>query len=191
MKYILIGVSFFLVVFCSSTKLLAQDSAPKIAVVDMVAVFKAHPKTAIAEAALEAKKKAAREVFQAKKKKLEEVLRNHQAVTQKLVAAGSSASSSDKAAAKAHLDEATKIEKEIATLRTTQATELKTNFVTERRQILEDISAAIAKFNASGKYALILDRSARSANGIPQVVHSPGTEDITAQITALVKASKP
>ncbi len=158
--------------------------------VDLTAVFKAHPKTAAAETALEAKQKASREVFVAKKKELEDVLRQHQAVTQKLVAAGSSASSTDKTKAKTLLDQATKLEKEIATLRTTQTNDLQTAFVDERRKILGEISATIAKFNAAGTYAVILDKSAQSANGLPQVIHSPGATDITSQVVALVKAGK-
>tara|TARA_R110002096_G_scaffold122929_2_gene266083 strand:+ start:4738 stop:5412 length:675 start_codon:yes stop_codon:yes gene_type:complete len=167
------------------------QSPSQIAVVDMIVVFKAHPKTAVAESTLEKKQKAAREVFVEKKKELEEILRKHQSVTQKLVTAGSSATSSDKGLAKTYLEEASKVEKEIATLRTTQATDLKNEYVRERRQIMNDITEAIATFNGDGNYALVLDRSAESANGIPQVLHAPGVKDITAEIVSLVKAAKP
>ena len=140
----------------------------------MTAVFKAHPKTATAEAQIERQKMEARDVFIEKKKALEDVLKDHQSVTQKLVASGSNSSVADKELARTLLDEATKLEKEIATLRTTQANDLKNSFVKERRQILDEISTAIVKFNAEGKYAVILDSSAQSTNGIPQVIHAPG-----------------
>lgn len=165
-------------------------TAAEIAVVDTVAVFKAHPKTAVAEAEVAKQQKAARATFIEKKKELESVLGKHQTVTQKLVAAGSSASSSDKELAKSYLEQASKIEKEIATLRTTQANDLKTEYVKQRRLILDDIQATIADYNADGKFSLILDRSAESANGIPQVLHVSGLVDITDEIVAKVKAKK-
>ncbi len=179
----------FPVVFALSSSLNAQETGA-IAVVDLIAVFKAHPKTVVAEAALAKQQKSSRDAFAAKKKELQNVLEKHQNVTQRLVTAGTSASSTDKNAAKELLEAATKLEKEIATLRTTQANDLKTNFVKERGVILAEIRETVAKFNQDGRYSMIFDTSAISANGIPQVIHSPGATDITVEILTLVKASK-
>ncbi|MEM1296478.1 MAG: hypothetical protein AAGH89_14010, partial [Verrucomicrobiota bacterium] len=123
-----------LLLFCS----VLTTGFAEIAVVDTIAVFKAHPKTAVAEATVEKQQKAARTIFVEKKKELEAVLSKHQTVTQKLVAAGTSASSSDKELAKTYLEQASKLEKEIATLRTTQANDLKTEYVKQRTVILDE-----------------------------------------------------
>jgi len=169
--------------------LVAQEAAPapipKIAVVDMTVAFLAHPETAKAQGELEVKRKEARELFVKKSEALKEVLQDHQKLTQKLVAAGTNASSTDKTAAKELLDDAMKLEKEIAALRTTQENDLKEGFVEERRRILGLIKEIIAKYNADGRYMLILDKSAASANGLPQVLHSPGADDVTEDIIAL------
>ena len=167
----------------------SQDSVPqlKIAVVDVTTVFKAHPATATAEAVLEKSRKEGRELFKEKAEALKDVLQKHQAVTQKMVHAGSSVSSADKESAKSLLDQAMKLEKEIATLKTTNESDLKTGFINERSKILKNIAEIIAEFNSDGRYALVFDKSASSANGIPQIMHAPGAVDITGQITALVK----
>lgn len=166
----------------------AQDALiPRIAVVDMTVVFLAHPETVKAEGALESQRKEAREIFKTKSEELKKVLQEHQKVTADLVAAGTAASSTDKAAAKALLDQAMKLEKEIAELRTTQESDLKRGYVDERRRILGQIQTTIAKFNADGGYHLILDKSAASANGIPQILHAPGVDDITEKIIQLVQ----
>ena len=52
---------------------------------------------------------------------------------------------------------------------------------------MEEIRAAVEKFNADGRYAMVFDRSSASSNGLPQVVHAPGAVDITAEVIALVK----
>lgn len=168
----------------------AQDSGGlKIAVVDMTAVFKAHPETAKAEAELSGKRKESREVFKAKSDELKEVLQKHQEVTQKLVEAGSKATSELKTEAKQLLDQAEALEKEVATLKTTHERDLEQGFIAERRRILALISAEIETLNSNGQFALILDKSAASANGIPQVLNSAGATDLTAKLIETVKAA--
>ncbi len=157
----------------------------RIAVVDMTAAFKAHPETAKAEADLMEKRAEAGKAFNAKANELKSLLEKHQEVTRKLINAGEKANDGQKAEARGLLDKATKLETEVAAIRTTQERDLKRQFVEERRRIMESIASVIEKFNADGTYALVLDRSAASANGIPQVLHAPGAKDITADIVKL------
>ncbi|MEM7011227.1 MAG: OmpH family outer membrane protein [Verrucomicrobiota bacterium] len=160
----------------------------RIAVVDMTAVFKAHPETAKAEAALEAQKKEARTVFKAKSGELKDVLKSHQEVTAQIVDAGTGASSALKTKAKELLDQAMKLEKEVATLKTTHERDLEQGFLAERHRILGLITTEIDKLNANGDYTLILDKSAASANGIPQVLSVKGAVDLTDKVIALVQS---
>jgi Skp family chaperone for outer membrane proteins len=163
---------------------------PGLAVVDMTEVFKAHPETAKAEKALAAKRAAAGKAFNAKTKELKDLLHKHQEVTRKLVEAGEGAEEATKAEAERLLSEAGDLEREVAALHTTNERDLKQEFLHERKRILEDVFRAVAEFNSEGTYALILDRSAASSNGIPQVVHAPGAVDITADIIAVVTRKK-
>ena len=58
---------------------MAEESAPlRVAVVDLTAVFEAHPRTAKETATLGAARKAAREDFRAKSKALKDTLQQHQ-----------------------------------------------------------------------------------------------------------------
>lgn len=177
-KFLTLALSLFLAV--------AAD-AQTIAVVDMTAVFKAHPETAKAEAALEAQRKEARTAFKAKSGELKEVLKEHQGVTTQLIDAGTRASDELKKKAEQLLDQAMNLEKEVATLKTTHERDLEQGFLAERRRILTLIQEEIDKLNANGAYALILDKSAASANGIPQVLSAPGATDLTEQLIKIVQ----
>lgn len=68
------AISIALVLALGAPVLAQQAGGLKIAVVDMTTVFKAHPETAKAEAALEAKREESREVFKAKSGELKDVL---------------------------------------------------------------------------------------------------------------------
>ncbi|MFT5466266.1 MAG: Skp family chaperone for outer membrane protein [Verrucomicrobiales bacterium] len=177
-------------IFLLSWAFAATAFGQQIAVVDMTAVFKAHPETAKAEAAIAAKRSEARGVFKSKSGELKEVLADHQGVTTKLIAAGSNASTELKKQAEQLLDQAMKLEKEVATLKTTNERDLEQSFLAERRRILALITAEIGKLNASGEFLLILDKSAASANGIPQVLNANGAVDLTAKLIAIVEAKE-
>ena len=167
----------------------AQDRL-RIAVVDTTAVFKAHPETKLAEAALEKQQREARDAFGKKSAALKEILHKHQELTRKLIDAGKDASAAMKLQAAELLDQAAALEREVATLQTTGERDLKQAFLMERRRILGHITAAVAEFNADGRYAMVFDQSAESANGIPQVLHAPGAEDITSEIIARTAKAK-
>ena len=95
---------------------------------------------------------------------------------QELIRAGNRKSAADK------LKEANELEKAIATLRATQQRNLEEKFRQTKTKILTAISKADRDHNADGTYAVILDSPSKSSNGLPQVIHSPGAKDITAEI---------
>jgi Skp family chaperone for outer membrane proteins len=152
-------------------------AAPRLATVDLTVVFETHPRTAMETATLTAARNAAREDFRAKSKALKDTLQRHQ----ELLRAG------DKSEAAASLEKANEIERSIAELGTTNQKNLEERFRQAKEGIMDDIARVIREFNAEKGYALVLDKSAASANGLPQVIDAPGADDITAGIIARVK----
>ncbi len=166
---------------------IGAGETPRIAVVDMTEVFISHPETAKAEADLMKMRQAAGKSFNERADELKKLLERHQELTKKLVDTGEKASAAQKEEANDLLNRATKLETELAEIRTRQERDLEEGFLAERRRILALIASAIREFNSEKGYALILDNSAASANGIPQVLHAPGAEDVTADIVKLLK----
>lgn len=161
----------------------SQAPSPAIAVIDLARAFAAHPETGAATAQLTRDRNAAREVFKEKSESLKKCLQEHQ----ELIRAGKKTEAVEK------LKEANELEKAIATLRTTQQRDLEEKFKREKNRILDAIRAEVATLNAGGKYAVILDKSAESAFGVPAVIDATGADDITEIIIARLKekASKP
>ena len=158
-----------------SSPLLGQE---KIAVVDLMKVFEAHPDTSVATAELTKEREKMREIFKEKSNALKEVLQKHQ----ELIRAGKRESAAEE------LKKANELEKSIATLRSTQQRDLEEKFRRTKHRILEAIAGSVKEHNKDGKYSVILDSSSRSSNGLPQVIHAPGAKDITEEIVALVKS---
>jgi len=155
-----------------------QDPGPsRFATVDMTAVFEAHPRTAAATAELTAARDAARKKFRAESEALKNTLQRHQ----ELIREGK------RSEAAAELEKANALERSIADLGTTQQRQLEESFRKAKREILGDIVRVIREFNTEKGYAIVLDKSAAWANGVPQVVDAPGAEDITAEIVARIK----
>ncbi|MEM7146645.1 MAG: OmpH family outer membrane protein [Verrucomicrobiota bacterium] len=152
-----------------------QESV-RIAVVDMTALFEAHPGKVAAEARVTQARDAARKVFRDKSNELKKVLQEHQG----LVGSGQSE------AGREALERARVIERELAAMKTTQERDLEEAFLKEKRAILESIEAAVRTFNEEAGYALILDRSAAAANGIPMVIDVNGLDDITEAVKRLL-----
>jgi len=155
----------------------AQEGKKTFAVVDLTKVFLAHPETEKAQASLNTGRDALRKVFKEKSEALKKALQKHQ----EEIRAGK------KDAAVETLREVNTLEKEIATLRSTQQNELEQKFAAEKTRVLKLIQEAVANFNAGMGYALILDSSAAAANGLPMVLDSPGADDITDAIIEHVK----
>ncbi|MCB1079159.1 MAG: OmpH family outer membrane protein [Verrucomicrobiae bacterium] len=164
--------------FGSSPRISAQTPAPgRIAVIDLARAFQSHPDTPGAEAALTADRNAARDVFKEKSEALKKALQEHQ----ELIRLGK------KPEAAEILKTANTLETEIATLRTTQQRDLEERFRREKERIVESIRSAVRQHNADRRYAVILDKSAESAFGIPAVIDASGAEDITDEIISQLK----
>lgn len=156
---------------------------PNIAVVDMTRIFAEHPSTAEATRELTKAREASRDSFKEKSNTLKEILQRHQ----ELIRNGK------KKEAAEELMKANEAEKAIAALRTTELRDLEEEFRKTKLGILKDIQASIAEFNRNGAFALVLDSSSTSSNGIPQIIHAPGVYDITDDVIAFIlkKAAAP
>lgn len=155
----------------------AAPTPVRIAVVDLTAVFQAHPRTARETETLGNARNAARKNFRAKSADLKNILQRHQ----ELLRAG------NKAEAAATLEKANEIERAIAELGTTNQRNLEEQFRRAKEEIMADIARVVREFNATAGYNVVLDKTATSANGLPQVLDAPGADDITAEIIARVK----
>ena len=183
MSLVRIFLSCFLASAClpafsqSDEKEESQEGIGSIAVVDMMKVFAAHPKTEAATKELTEAREASRDDFKDKSNALKQILQRHQ----ELIRAGR------RKEAEEELKKANEAEKAIATLRTTGLRDLEETFRIAMKEILTDIQKAVAEWNESGRYALVLDSSSASSNGLPQVVHAPGAEDVTEDVVAFLK----
>lgn len=156
----------------------AEESAGlRLAVLDLTAVFEAHPRTAEATATLTAARKAARQNFREKSEELKNTLQRHQELLR----------DGRKAEAAAELEKANTLERSIAELGTTNQRNLEEQFRAAKKEILDDIARVVREFNADKRYALVMDKSAASDNGLPQVLDAPGAVDVTAEIIARLK----
>ncbi len=83
---------------------------------------------------------------------------------------------------------ANEAEKTIATLCPRDRRDLEERFRTATAAILAELREAVAIFNAEGRFHLILDASAASSNGPPQVRHAPRAIDIISELVACLQA---
>jgi Skp family chaperone for outer membrane proteins len=160
---------------CSSVS--AQNNTPRVAVVDLTAVFEAHPRTATATAELTKARDAARKKFRSESAELKNTLQRHQ----ELLRAG------NREGASAELEKANTLERSIAELGTTNQRNIEEQFRRAKAEIMDGILAVVRAFNAEKGYALVLDKSSASSNGLPQVLDAPGADDVTTEIITRVK----
>jgi len=165
-----------LITLLTSTSISAQNT-PRLAVVDLTAVFEAHPRTATATAELAKTRDAARKKFRAESAELKNTLQRHQ----ELLRAG------QREQATAELEKANALERSIAELGTTNQRNIEEQFRRAKSEIMDAILGVVREFNAEKGYALVIDKSSASSNGLPQVLDAPGADDITAEILARVK----
>jgi len=154
-----------------------ENPTPRLAVVDLTAVFEAHPRTAEATAALTAARKAARQTFREKSEALKNTLQQHQELLR----------DGRREEAAAELEKANELERAIAELGTARPRSLRGDEERDGPRVRDDVARVVREFNAEKHYALVLDKSAASDNGLPQVLDSPGADDITAEIIARLK----
>ena len=149
----------------------------QVAVVDLTRVFEHHPRTASAVEKLTEERDASRKRFADLTNKLKAVLQKHQELIR----------AKNKDEAVEALKVANELEREIATLGTTEKRDLEEKFRKQKNLILGDIRGAVARFNKSGKFAIVFDSSSLSPNGLPPVLHAPGAVDVTDDVIALLK----
>jgi Skp family chaperone for outer membrane proteins len=167
-----------LVVVLVLTFAAVQAETPmRLAVVDLTAVFEAHPRTATATAELTSARNAARKKFRAESAALKDTLQRHQELLRE----------GRKEDAAAELEQANSLERSIAELGTTNQRNLEEQFRRAKQEIMDDLARVIREFNAERGYLLVLDKSSASSNGLPQVLDAPGADDITAEIKARVR----
>lgn len=160
----------------------AQESSggvKPIAVIDLAKVFESHPDTKAATAKLTKDRETLRDNFKKASNALKETLQKHQ----ELIRAGK------KTEAAELLKTANEQEKAVAALRTTQQRDLEESFRQTKNAILDAIRKVVAEHNKDGKYAVVIDRSAESAFGVPAVIDASGADDITTEIIAKLKAT--
>ena len=153
------------------------ETPMRLAVVDLTAVFEAHPRTATATAELTSARNAARKKFRAESAALKDTLQRHQELLRE----------GRKEDAAAELEQANSLERSIAELGTTNQRNLEEQFRRAKQEIMDDLARVIREFNAERGYLLVLDKSSASSNGLPQVLDAPGADDITAEIKARVR----
>jgi Skp family chaperone for outer membrane proteins len=165
-----------LLLLLSTGEVMAQDTR-RWAVVDLTAVFQAHPRTAAATTELTKARDAARQKFRVASAELKNTLQRHQ----ELLRAGR------RGQAAAELEKANALERSIAELGTTNERRIEEQFRRAKAEIMEDILRVVREFNAEKNYAIVFDKSSASSNGLPQVLDAPGADDVTAAILARVQ----
>lgn len=153
------------------------EGSRRIAVVDLTEVFEAHPRTAAATTELTSARNAARRTFRSQSAELKNSLQRHQELLR----------DGRRAEAAAELEKANELERSIAELGTTQQRDLEERFRRTKQEIMDDIVRVVREFNAQRGYAVILDKSSASSNGLPQVLDAPGADDVTREIITRVK----
>jgi Skp family chaperone for outer membrane proteins len=166
------------------------QQVPRLAVVDVSAVFRAHPEAKRAEAALEKHRAEARREFDRKANELKGLLQKHQQFTARLGVEGGKATDAQRKEAGDLLEKAARIEREVTELQTRHERDLEQAFLDERRRVMVSVRRLIEEFNSDGTFALVLDVSALSPNGVPQVLHAPGAEDITNAVIGRLKNAR-
>jgi Skp family chaperone for outer membrane proteins len=158
----------------------------RIATVDLDKVFSAHPKTAAAEAELKNQEAA----LEAEMKELADDIKSRRAELDQAREAARSPLLSDEArtAKRAAIDEKeTALEELLLRAKKTQASKLRQlqeQLLQTRQGIVDEMQESLQKFADSQGYALILDKSGLTMNGVPTIAYSRASLDVTA---ALIK----
>ncbi len=182
MKFYLMLLLCFLIGFGSAVPLSAKDEAPlKIAVIDMNRVFQEYNKTRINEAKLKKQAEIFREynnqLSQSLVKLRQEFIKLRDD-SQNMVYTAAERENRRMNAQEKYRQVAAK-EQEIREYNREKQAQLRDEYEKLRSSILADISAVVsAKCLAEG-YGLVLDKSGRTLNNIPQVVYSSKMLDIT------------
>ncbi|RFC47236.1 MAG: chaperone for outer membrane protein [Verrucomicrobia bacterium] len=163
---------------------LVEAADPVIAVVDFKKALAAHPKAKELEAELRATQENAKKVFEAKQKELSELqtelqkavapLKTKEGNTEKNLQAVRDLQDRGREIQQSMLDVQARTRQTIADRQDAVLPEL-----------ASQIRGLIATAN-NGQYAVVLDTSALSRDGLPQVIEAPGAFDLTDRVIALL-----
>ncbi|MEY2550977.1 MAG: eukaryotic-like serine/threonine-protein kinase [Verrucomicrobiota bacterium] len=150
---------------------------PSLATVDLNRIFKEYGRTKESEAKVNSAKAAA-------KKEYDDRAANYKKLLDQFNAA-SSQPQRDELAARARA-----MEKEINDFRTTREKELQDQALSLRTELVKEITDEITRLNATAG-SVVLDRSGNSLNGVPVLVFSPESSDMTTRVITAMNDKKP
>ncbi|OIR03603.1 outer membrane protein (OmpH-like) [mine drainage metagenome] len=171
----------------------AQDAAPKILVFDMAKVFANHYKTKEQTAKLKAdEQKAEQELDRLNKEgnALVEQFKDLNAQASNPTATDA-AKEKAKAAAQAKYEEIQKKQEEVQQFRVNTQQALQQRFGAFRQILIEEITKVAVEIAKQKGATLLLDSSGATANGIPSVIYSDPSLDITNEVLAVVNKNAP
>jgi Skp family chaperone for outer membrane proteins len=164
----------------------AGAADPVVAVVDFKKALAAHPKAQALEDELRATQENAKKVFEAKQGELKELETAWQKANETVQS--KDGNTQQNLLVKRDLEE--RIVQVRQSMIDVQARTRQT--IADRQDaVLPDLAEEIRKLVSTandGKYAVVLDVSALSRDGLPQVIEAPGAFDLTDRVIALLPA---
>jgi Skp family chaperone for outer membrane proteins len=177
---------FFPVFLILLTSLVTAQADPVMAVVDFKKALAAHPKAKELEAELRATQENAKKVFEAKQKELKDL----DAAIQKAAEATKTKEGNTQQNIDMVRDLQVKFREIQQSMFDVQARTRQT--IADRQDaVLPDLAKEVRELVTTangGKYAIVLDLSALSRDGLPQVIEAPGAFDLTDRVIALLPA---
>ncbi|MEY2501840.1 MAG: eukaryotic-like serine/threonine-protein kinase [Verrucomicrobiota bacterium] len=150
---------------------------PSLATVDLNRIFKEYGRTKESEAKVNSAKAAA-------KKEYDDRAANYKKLLDQFNAA-SSQPQRDELAARAKA-----MEKEINDFRVAREKQLQDQASSLRTELVKEITDEITRLNATAG-SVVLDRSGNSLNGVPVLVFSPESSDMTTRVVTAMNDKKP
>jgi outer membrane protein len=171
----------------------AQLTGGRIVTVDLNRVFNEYHKRPIAEAKL-------RETAETFNKEHDEMMANYRKQIEELNKLREEQDKPEyspevreqkRKAVSEKLAETQKLQRDIEEYRTTHRRILEEQTARMRQNILKEINDVITKESRDAGYLLVLDRSGNTLNGVPAVVFSQDTIDITEHIISILNRGQP
>jgi len=162
------------------------QAEPVIAVVDFKKALAAHPKAKELEAELKATQDNARKVFEAKEKELKELDANLQKAAEPLKTKDGNTQKNIEVVRDLQVRG-----REIQQSMFEVQNRTRQTIADRQDAVLPEIASEVRKLVATannGQYAVVLDLSALSRDGLPQVIEAPGAFDLTDRVIALLPA---
>ena len=163
----------------------AQDS--RIAVIDMKAVVAAHPASKALEADLVTRSGNAGSVYKAKRAELAQIAQEAQKIQENPLSKGLDGKLLPDVVEQLNAlqKRGADLQRSILDLQADTQRGLQTARDEGLASIAEEVSAIVREVNG-GRFSVVLDKSALSRDGLPQVVDWSGAEDITEAVLAKI-----